>query len=105
MKRGDIVLVRYPFTDFSSEKLRPAVVILPADEDDYLLAFITTNLSRKTAHDITLKASETRLHHDSLLRLRKLMSVHKSLVLGKIGTMPPHQLQDLDVQLKTMLQI
>jgi len=27
MNAGDIVLVRYPFTDFSDEKLRPALVL------------------------------------------------------------------------------
>ena len=48
MKKGDIVLVKYPFTDFSSEKLRPALVLLPEDEEgDFLLAFITSISVRK----------------------------------------------------------
>ncbi|GEM_PF-6195588 len=32
MKCGDIVLVTYPFTDLSREKLRPAFVVLPEDD-------------------------------------------------------------------------
>ncbi len=29
VRRGSIVLVRYPFTDLSNIKVRPAVVVMP----------------------------------------------------------------------------
>ena len=46
MKKGDIVLVRFPFTDMSSEKLRPALVLAPENQEkDVVLAFITTQLN------------------------------------------------------------
>jgi len=40
MKKGDIVLVRFPFTDFESEKVRPAVVLMP--ENFYRVGKIIT---------------------------------------------------------------
>ena len=43
LKRGSVVLVRYPFTDLSSAKVRPAVVLTPepflSRADDILLLF------------------------------------------------------------------
>ncbi len=92
MKRGDIVLVRYPFTDFSGEKLRPALVLLPEDQDgDFLLAFITSTTISKSPFDIQLPKSKTGLHKDSTLRLKKIMAVHKSLVVGGIGNVSSEQ--------------
>ena len=29
VKRGSIVLIRYPFTDLSGEKVRPAIILTP----------------------------------------------------------------------------
>ena len=34
MKKGDMVLVYFPFTDFENAKLRPAAVLIP--ENKYL---------------------------------------------------------------------
>lgn len=34
---GSVVLVRFPFSDLSSSKLRPAVVIASVDRDDWTL--------------------------------------------------------------------
>lgn len=105
MKRGDIVLVKYPFTDLSSEKLRPALVILPGDnEGDYLLAFITSILIKKSDFDILIKKEGTGLHKDSILRLKKMMTIHKSLVVGKIGSISKGQLKMVEEALFKMLK-
>ena len=46
MTRGDVMLVRYLSTDFSSEKIRPGMVLLPEDEESYfVMVFITSILS------------------------------------------------------------
>ena len=106
MKKWDIVLVKYPFTDFSSEKLRPALVLLPEDEEnDLLLAFITSNTIRKSSFDITISKGETGLHKDSTLRLKKIMAVHKSLIIGKIGNISKQQLIIINDKLREMLDL
>ena len=44
MKKGTIVLTRFPFTDFSSGKRRPAIVISAKNENkgDVIIVFISS---------------------------------------------------------------
>ena len=52
VKRGSVVLIRYPFTDLSGAKVRPAIIITP-DEflkrlDDVICLFISSVVPKKT---------------------------------------------------------
>jgi mRNA interferase MazF len=40
--KGDVVVLAFPFSDLSSSKRRPALVIAKASEDDLILAQITS---------------------------------------------------------------
>jgi len=103
MKKGDIVLVKYPFTDLSAEKLRPALVLLQEDEEnDLLLAFITSSTIRKNPFDILILKEKTGLHKDSIVRLKKLMTIHKSIIAGKIGNVSEEQWQEIEMGLRRM---
>jgi mRNA interferase MazF len=42
--KGDVVVVLFPFSDLSSAKKRPALVIAALDGDDVLLCQITSRL-------------------------------------------------------------
>ena len=43
LKRGDIVLVPFPFTDLSSQKVRPAIILTSDPKSsDVLIAFVSS---------------------------------------------------------------
>ena len=41
-KRGAVVLVRFPFSDLSETKLRPAVLLADAERGDWVLCQVTS---------------------------------------------------------------
>ena len=94
LRRGDVVLVRFPFTDLSATRLRPALIVgRPAE--DVILAFITSHKPAAPPHascPLTPADAEfgaTGLKVASSVRLDKLATLHHSLIrrrLGRIGT-------------------
>lgn len=42
--KGDIVAINYPFTDLSSFKSRPALIISSVDENDFIICQITSRI-------------------------------------------------------------
>jgi len=82
MNKGDVVLIPFPFSDFSGAKNRPAVILIETDED-VTVAFITTQLKWKTE----LQPSDLNgLKRVSLIRLNKLATIDKELVIGRLGS-------------------
>lgn len=57
MKKGDIVLLPFPFTDLTGNKVRPAVVLF-ASECDVTVCFITSELKWHDTFDVVLEPSE-----------------------------------------------
>ena len=41
---GDIVAINFPFTDLSSFKSRPALIISSVDENDFIICQITSRI-------------------------------------------------------------
>ena len=94
--RGDVVLVPFPFTDLTNAKQRPAVVISPdrlnATRDDVVLLAITSQVPRELPEDEwPVTAGDlpgTGLLKPSVIKLGKMVTIHKGLVRRKIGTLP-----------------
>ena len=85
MKKGDIILISFPFTDLTGSKLRPAVV-LASNELDVTVAFITTQLKWREEFDVLLSPNLTNgLKMDSMIRLSKIATLDVELVEGKLG--------------------
>src|SRR5438067_1797153 len=109
-KRGDVVLVPFPFTDLSSSKQRPALVIsgdsLNTTRDDLLLAAITSHVPAKLEPDqFPIPASDLGtcgLPKSSIVRLSKLVALHRQLVIKRIGSLPAHTLAQAMAQLRQL---
>lgn len=103
--KGDIILISFPFTDLSASKNRPAVVLMET-EQDVTVAFITSQLKWQDQFDMILEASiENGLKLNSLLRLTKLATIDKQLILGKLGELMPYEIRILNDRLITLLKL
>jgi mRNA interferase MazF len=87
--KWDIILVPFPFTDLSTFKRRPSLIISPEEynqSDDLIITFITSNIPfEKRIGDYTiLNWKESGLPKPSLIRM-KFSTINKSIVVKKIG--------------------
>lgn len=91
MRAGDIVLVRFPFTDLEAAKKRPALVLAhTARSARYQLATVAMITSKvealKLAGDVPLtKWKQAGLLHPSLLRLSKVATIDAELIAKAVG--------------------
>ncbi len=85
--KGDIVVVNFPFSDLSSAKRRPALVLAYAENGDYLLCQITSK-SIKDSWSLNLPEGEIiegTLFKASNIRPNRLFTADQSLILYKAG--------------------
>ena len=105
MKKGDIILILFPFTDLSGNKLRPATV-LAETVTDVTVIFITTQLKWKEETDIIiLPSADNGIKKESLLRISKIATLDKSLIKGSLGFIDTTLRNEIDNKLKTYLQL
>ena len=103
MLKGDIVLIPFPFTNLSGTKIRPALVLISTDTD-VTVTFITTQM--EWADEASVKLTPTKsnaLKKDSVIRLNKIATIDKSLVLGKIGQLSKEEIDLTNTKLKEVL--
>lgn len=94
---GRVVLVRFPFSDLSSSKLRPAVMLAHAGGPDWVLCQITSNPYGDPAA-ISVTASSFAvgsLDRDSFARPGKLFTAAESIVVRQAGTLTAEAHHDI----------
>ncbi|WKK77819.2 type II toxin-antitoxin system PemK/MazF family toxin [Marivirga salinae] len=105
MKKGKIVLVPFPFTDLKGSKIRPAIILVNK-ESDIILAFISTQLNWTEKSDILLEPSSINgLKKASILRLSKIVTLHKNLILGEISELDSKLHKRLNENLKALFDL
>ena len=107
---GTIVLIPFPFTDLSSSKVRPALIISKTrkNTEDMIVCFISSKRPKKlTNGEYLLKTSDqyfaqSGLKADSVFRFDKIATLNKKLALGEIGSLHQKTLHSLK---KTFLEV
>ncbi len=103
MKKGDIILIPFPFTNLKGAKKRPAVILYKGNID-IIVTFITTQLKWSEQTDVLLEPDKiNRLKKSSLIRTSKLATLEIELAIGKIGELKNETLKELDSKLKKVL--
>lgn len=105
MKKGDIVLLSFPFTDLKGKKVRPALILV-VSELDVIVAFITTQLKWQNQFDLQLESDDLNgLKKTSLLRLSKITTLDKDLILGKLGELDQICINQINNNILNLLQL
>ena len=90
-----MVLVRFPFSDLSQSKLRPAVVLANAGRGDQILAQITSkpygDAGAVEVDDAAFASGSLRVV--SYARPGKLFTASQDLVTGQLGVLTPDTLK------------
>jgi mRNA interferase MazF len=101
-KKGDIVLVLFPFTDFSGEKRRPALVV-GTSQEHVIALFITSRETGEKTWRMTLPASrQTGLKLASAIRVDKIASIDGHIIMGAIGSAPSKTMPKVNALLKKL---
>ncbi len=103
---GSVVLVRFPFSDLSRSKLRPAVVLASSGRGDWLLCQITSN-PYSDARAVQLADTDFQtgsLCITSYARPTKLFTAHYSLIASEIGILHHASLKRITDAIVHLLQ-
>ena len=105
MVKGDIIVIPFPFTNLTGSKIRPACVLISSSAD-VTISFITTKFNWIDDACIEVAPStENGLKKNSLVRLNKLASIDKELILGRIGKFNSRDINRINSKLKEILQL
>lgn len=101
---SSVVLVKFPFSDLSSSKLRPAIVLTSAGRDDWILCQVTSN---PYADPKAIRISNDDFDTGSLQRLSyarptKLFTANNILMSTKVGELKTTSFNNI---LNTVIEI
>ncbi len=94
-QHGSVVLLALPFSDTTTFKLRPALVLLDTADDDIVVSRITSQMLQ-TAFDVQiLEWQQAGLMRPSVVRLHKVNTIEKVLVNRQLGILQPNDWQQV----------
>lgn len=96
--KGDIVVLPFPFSDLSSLKKRPAVIVATLKGNDVILCQITSK-ARFDDYSISLKLKDFqkgKLPLDSYIRPNRLFTAEKSIVIYKSGFLKNNKIKEVE---------
>jgi mRNA interferase MazF len=99
---GDVVLVPFPYADFSKFKKRPALVVGLADFDNLILCQITSKRDASTKAVVLIDEEFTTgsLSLKSFIRPDKLFTIERSIIEKKIGTLSKSKIKSVQAHIR-----
>ena len=112
LSRGNVVLARFPFTDLTGTTLRPAVIVSQGQlGDDLVLVAISSVVRGALAPaDYTVESNHpefisTGLRVTSVIRVHKLATVERSVIIRRLGSLGPQLQAEVDRLLRAVLAL
>jgi mRNA interferase MazF len=103
--RHEVILVRFPFSDLTSAKIRPAIVVGSAVRADLLIVPLTSRSGGLVAGEFALADwAAAGLNVPSVAK-RGIYTVHTSVVLKSIGSLAAGDAARLEASLRLWLEL
>lgn len=99
--KGDVIVLPFPFSDLSSSKKRPALIVADLRGDDFILAQITSD-ARFDDYSLTLTNEEFKegnLKLTSMIKPNRLFTAEKSIFLYKIGSLKNSKIKEVEKEI------
>ena len=102
--RNDVILVRYPFTDLSGSKVRPAVIVsVPHISEDLFVVPLTSNTTSLLDGEFVLvNWKDARLNVPTTVK-RGIYTVNSGLIIKKVGEISDSDVKNLEDSLRVWL--
>ncbi len=111
--RYKIFVAPFPFGDLSAKKTRPVLCLtdIIGKYEELVVAYVTTKIpSPLLPTDILLTSNDrdfkqTKLLFDSTIRLHKLLTLPKDIIIGALGELSSRRIEDVEKKLALLFQI
>ncbi len=102
--KDDVILVRYPFSDLSASKVRPAVIVSPPGiSRDHFIVSLTSQIGNLLPGEFLLKFwKQAGLNVPTAVK-RGIYTIDQRLILKKLGTLDSLDSQQLQHSIKQWL--
>ncbi len=89
MNQGDIVLIKFPFSNLSDYKIRPAIVISNNEFNSRFDNWFCPITTKEQGHCIELNGSvaEGKLDNKSYARAGTIFTIEHQMILKRIGSL------------------
>lgn len=102
--KNDIILIRYPFSDLSTSKVRPAVAVnTPHASQDLIITPLTSKTALLLEGEFVLSEWKAAGLNVTTAVKRGLSTVHRSLVVKVIGQLAHADAERLEQSLQRWL--
>ena len=92
---GELILCHFPFSSGQQSKVRPGIVVLDTGDQDVLVARATSQKPRSTLDVPLLNWRAAGLLGPSVVRVDKLATVEKRLIVRRLGQLDPADRQNV----------
>ena len=100
----DVILVKYPFSDLSAAKIRPAVVVnLAHPSQDLIIVPLTSRINRLLPGEFILKNwKEASLNVQSAVK-RGIYTISSRLCIKTVGQLSKNDIEELKKSLRNWI--
>jgi len=103
---GEVVVLPFPFSDLSTSKRRPALVLAPLQGDDVIVCQITSANRQADNYSVDISNQDFErggLKVSSNIRPNRIFTAESSIIIRTVGKISMSKMNEVKSQLKTIL--